>query len=62
MLVRTTISNYYHHQKSFLAPLRRYGGVLGHIFTFDSRVSLFNAFVWGENPPIIRHESYIANN
>jgi len=34
---------------SYLAPRRWYGGVVGHIFTFDSWVPLFNVFVCGEN-------------
>jgi len=42
MLVRPDISDY-------LAPLRRYGGVLGHVFTFDSRAPLVNAFIWSES-------------
>jgi len=50
MLVLTTLSDY--KLKSYLAPLSGYGGVFGHIFTFDSLVPLSNAFIGNESPQI----------
>jgi len=49
--------------KSYLALLRRYGEVLSHIFTFDSEVPLFNAFIPSEyqrtSPRIITPETKV---
>jgi len=42
---------------SLSAQLRRYGRVFGHIFSVDSRVPLFNAFVWSKKHKC-RHESF----
>jgi len=60
MLVRTAVSDYY-QLKSSLVPLGRYGGVLGHVLTSDSRAPLVSALVWAERPRISPRVVYHQN-